>query len=439
MVRTPLLALALVVAAGAGVAVAAQGGAIPSAVTAPARFGCAPLAVSAGPTVTVGPGQAATLPAVVESAAAGTTILLRNGTYRLEGRGLWFRRPGVTLRSVSGDASTVTLDGGYRTNETVAISASDVTIAHMTITRAVDHLVHVYPSGDAVRGARLYGLRLVDGGEQFVKVNPNAGRTRFVDEGRVECSIFALTDAGRPHVETQGGTSCYTGGIDIHGGRGWTVRLNRFEDIFCRTGRMAEHAVHVWTGSRDTVVENNTIINCARGIGFGLGPSGPGRRYPDDPAEAGRYAGHRGGLIRNNVIYADVPEYDTGIGLEQAEDVRVFHNTVFATGRATGAFSSIDARFANTRAEIRNNLVNNITTRGGAAIVSSHNLDQATADLFIDAAAGDFHLRATAVAAIDRGLVVADAGVDLDGQPHGDRPDIGADEHRPFPSWFLQR
>ena len=222
----------------------------------------------------------------------------------------------------------------------MAIAASDVLIAHVTLTRAVDHLVHIVPAGDAtVRNPRLYGVRFVDAGEQFVKVNPNGGRAGFVDAGRIECSLFSLTTEGRGRVESLGGTSCYTGGIDVHGGRDWIVRLNRFENIYCQTGRLAEHAVHFWQGSRGTLVENNTIINCARGIGFGLGPSGRAAAIRTMPGRRSGYVGHDGGLIRNNVIYADSPEYDTGIGLEQARDVRVFHNTVFATRAATGAYS----------------------------------------------------------------------------------------------------
>src|SRR6185295_333172 len=140
------------------------------------------------------------------------------------------------------------IDGEYQTPEIVVVTASNVTIAHVTITRAVDHPVHVYPEGAAVTNTRLYGLRLIDGGEQFVKVNPDAARANFVDGGRLECSFLQLTEAGRPHVESLGGTSCYTGGIDVHGGRGWVVRANRFQDIYCRTGFLAEHAVHFWTG-----------------------------------------------------------------------------------------------------------------------------------------------------------------------------------------------
>jgi hypothetical protein len=336
----------------------------------------------------------------------------------------------VTLRSVSGDASKVTLDGEYKTAEIVVISASDVTIAHLTITRAVDHPVHVYPETADVEHPRLYGLRILDGGEQFVKVNPDAGRAHFVDGGRLECSFLQLTEAGRPMVETLGGTSCYTGGIDVHGGRGWIVRSNRFQDIYCRTGKLAEHAVHFWTGSRDTLVENNVITDCARGVGFGLVADGDGRAYPDDPYPGRGYIGHYDGIIRNNVIYAGIPQYDTGIELDQARGVRVYHNTVFAGPGAMGAFSSIDARFPNTMADVRNNLVNRLTVRDGAVSSAASNREMVPASDFVNPAAADLHLTAAANDAIDKGVVIPEAGLDVDGQPHstGAAPDLGADE-----------
>jgi hypothetical protein len=387
---------------------------------------CRPIPSAGANAITIAAADAQALSEAVQRAIPGSTILLADGTYRLRWS-LIVRAAGVTIRSASGNARAVVLDGGYQANELIAIEASGVTIANVTLTRAVDHLVHLVPAPrSTIRGIRLSGLRLIDAGEQFIKANPDAGRTAFVDDAVVECSGFQLTEDGRGHIETLGGTSCYTGGVDVHASRGWVVRFNRFEGLFCRTGFLAEHAVHFWQNARDTIVENNVIVNCARGIGFGLGAANPPLRQWDDVEVAG-YAGHLGGLIRNNVIYADIAEYDTGIGLEQARDVRVLHNTVFAGPGATKAFSSIDLRFANTRASVHNNLVNNITRRADPGGIATHNLEGVSAADFVDAAGLDFHLRAGSKA-IDAGLVLDDGGEDLDGQPRGSRPDIGADE-----------
>jgi hypothetical protein len=387
---------------------------------------CQPLASPAPGATTV-----ATAPALAEAvrqATPGSTILLADGTYRLRWA-LILRATGVTIRSASGNARAVVIDGGYEANELIAIEASGVTVANLTMTHAVDHLVHLVPAPrSSIRDVRLSGLRLIDAGEQFIKANPDAGRSAFVDDTIVECSEFELTEQGRGRVESLGGTSCYTGGIDVHASRGWAIRFNRFEGLFCRTGFLSEHAVHFWQNARDTVVENNVIVNCARGIGFGLGEANPRARQWDDLEVAG-YVDHLGGVIRNNVIYANIPEYDTGIGLEQARDVRVLHNTVFAGPGATKAFSSIDLRFANTRAAVHNNLVNNITRRSEPTVTATHNLERASAADFVDAGRLDFHLRAGSKA-IDAGLVLDDGGADVDGTPRGPRPDIGAYEKR---------
>jgi hypothetical protein len=388
---------------------------------------CRPLAAARGPTIRVRPAQAGSLPAIVSRAPRGATIVLADGTYRLRST-LNVSTPGVTIRSRSGRPASVVLDGNYATGDLVAVAASGVTIAEVTLTRASYHLVHAAPrnGGPTIRGVRLYRLRLIDSAEQFVKINPNAARSAFVDAGRVECSSFRLTDQGRRHVPSNF-LPCYTGGIDAHGARGWIVRLNRFVDIRCGTG-LAEHAVHFWTGSRDTVVERNTIVDCARGIGFGLGESTEwARRYPDAPAAG--YVGHYGGIIRNNVVVAGRPGMDTGIGLEQASGARVYHNTVFASPRAAGYFSSLDYRFPNTRADIRNNLVTRITGRDRGRATLARNVESVPAGWFRNPARLDFHLHRRAAGAIDRGVRVGAAGLDIDGTPHAvGPPDLGADE-----------
>jgi hypothetical protein len=70
--------------------------------------------------------------------------------------------------------------------------------------------------------------RVIDPGEQAVKVNPYGGGT--VDSGTLECSHIELTDAGRPHIRN----NCYTGGLDAHEATGWLVRRNRIDRLLVR-------------------------------------------------------------------------------------------------------------------------------------------------------------------------------------------------------------
>ncbi len=393
----------------------------------PAR--CAPLPAASGNVIRVTPAQAASLPGIVSGAALGSTILLADGTYAVPGTGITLSKP-LTLRSESGNPSAVILDGQYTTAEVLRVTGTDVTVAELTVTRAVDHPVHVYPptaSGNIAR-MRFYRVRFIDGGEQFLKAN-GASTSAYTDEGTVECSHFELTNAGRPHVERAVG-GCYTGGIDVHGGRGWVVRDNTFKDIFCAGEGLAEHAVHFWTGSRDTLVERNVITNCARGIGFGLGQSTAGRTYSPDPYPGVANVGHYGGIIRNNFVWADNAWFDTGIGLEQSRGTRVLHNTVVSTA-GTSFFSSIDVRFSASQATVRNNLARRITTRDLASVTADHNLEMPATSLFVSFATGDLHLVPSASAAINQGVVDAEAGLDIDARARDvGAPDLGAHELR---------
>ncbi len=377
---------------------------------------CVPLPAPSGTVVTVQPSQAAMLPSIIARAAADSTIVLMPGTYPVGP--IRFGSNSVTLRSANNDAASVILDGTYTTPELISVSFSNVTIAHITLRHAVDHLIHVVPldGGADVERLFLYGVNFEDAGEQFLKVNPNAARSATSTIGRVECSRFTMSNAGRSHVErTPGG--CYTGGIDAHGVRNWTVTRNRFEGIYCAGEGLAEHAIHFWVGGADNIIEQNIIINCARGIGVGLG-EGTGQLQRT--------------IVRNNGIWADVPYFDTGIGVEDAVDTRVNNNTVVSADGLASFFASIDLRFAATNADVRNNLVRSIRVRDGATPTQIANVSNAPLGWLVSPSTGDFHLTPAATGAIDQGAP-GDLGFDLDYQLHGvgNPPDVGADEYQP--------
>jgi hypothetical protein len=394
---------------------------------------CPALPPPTGNVIDVTPAQAGQLAAIVGSAVSGDTIRLADGTYLLDGDLLHFARANVTLRSASGNRDTVILDGNYAGGNLILIRASNVTIADLTVRRAWFHPIHVTPASSHVTGTLIHNVRVVDPGEQAIKINADGFQTLFVDGGVIRCSRIELTDAGRPEIRN----NCYTGGIDAHRARGWRIHDNVFEGFWCAAG-LSEHAIHFWTGGRDTVVERNLIRNSARGIGFGLGQATPGRTYPDNPCGGVPNVGHYDGVIRNNVVFANEADlfdsafgFDTGIALEQACGARVLHNTVVST---QAPFSSIEGRFSNTTATLTNNLVSHtLIARDLASLTLAGNFANASAALFVDAvSAGDLHLRATATAAIDKGVAVpgGQADDDFDGDPRTGARDIGADEYR---------
>lgn len=384
---------------------------------------CAPLPPLPSGATVVRPG--ADLRAIVAAAKTGDVIALEDGTYTQAD--ISFTTPGVTLRSVSGNPSAVIIDGGFSAHMIVRVRASNVTIAEVTLMHAHYHLAHVTPLEDnvSIDNTHFYRVRFIDGSEQFIKSNGNSMGTAWTNSGLVECSDFVMGPVGREKVRN----NCYTGGIDVHGGRGWIVRNNYFEGIWCDAG-IAEHAVHFWSRSRDTLVENNLIVNCARGIGFGLGVAPTrGRTYSDElPAWVGLQ--HIGGIVRNNVIWNTIARYDTGIEMQRVIDAKVLHNTVLSRpGTATGRYSSIDSRWPNTVVVIRNNLVWRITQRDRAAGQIEANVEGADESWVLAVDERDFHLQATATAAINTGIVDPDSGVDIDAATHNNgAPDVGADE-----------
>lgn len=379
--------------------------------------------------------QVGDLQSIVNNATPGQVIALEDGRYDLNGAYLWISAAGVTIRSLSGNREAVILDGHYQSTEIITIAASDVTIADLTITRPYTHAVHVTSTAeDPAHRARLYNLHVIDPREQAIKINTGT-EGGFPDDGELACSHLELSATGRPNVNPTA-TGCYTGGIDAHQARGWIIRDNLIEGFWC-PGGLAEHAIHLWRGSRDTLVERNILRNNARGVGFGLSSSGDPRVYQDSPcAGLSSYLGHVGGRIRNNFIFANDSDlfasssgFDCGICLASSCDTEIVHNTVLSTGPL---FSSIEWRFAGSQGvKVSNNLCSHpLREREDASAVQLNNIDNVGLEAFVDGAAGDLHLQAGATMAVDQGAVLpaGSCEADIDGDLRDSSPDIGADE-----------
>jgi len=281
-------------------------------------------------------------------------------------------------------------------------------------------------------GTVLYNLHIIDPGQQAIKINPVPGGY-YTDQGLVACSHIELTDAGRPNIRD----NCYTGGVDAHQSRGWTIRDNLIEGFWCPQG-LSEHGIHIWSGGRDTLIERNILLNNARGIGLGLVTSGDGRTYSDNPCPAASgFVDDYGGTIRNNFVVASSSGlfssdsgFDCGICAWNACNSRILHNSVY-TANPGKTFSSIEWRFPNTQAVVLNNLVNTpMRPRDGASGALSGNLENAQAGWFINAAGGDLHLSRAAASAINKVASPPDVTGDIDtnSRPFGAASDIGADE-----------
>jgi hypothetical protein len=391
----------------------------------------------------VGQDEAQSLHSIILAAAAGSVIELEDGTYPLSGP-LVFTRDDVTLRSKSGAAAAVTIDGqGYP--GAIQIDASRVTLSAITVVNlggaAMGSIgVAVAPSaGRRLQGIRLCGVDLRNAGaEAFVSVRRTG--EGVADCGRIERARFEL-DVDATGLCGRLPSAAPPTALAVAGGRGWVVTGSAFSGFSCAPRRPTPQvcanppfAAVFDQGARDSVVENNCIIGAGRGIAFGLQEFSDERRVYSDAPYDGAPLSHIDGIIRNNVILGGAC-YDTGIELNWTRQPRVFHNTVLADGHI--GFHAIDARFDVTRTVVWNNVVDpsGVSTREGGQMDAQANASVATADFaatFVGANSYDFHLRPRAAALVDNGLPLpaeGDGGLDLDGAPHqAESPDIGADE-----------
>lgn len=348
--------------------------------------------------------------ASANAAGGGRTILLADGTYTLTDT-LYVDAPNITLAGKSGDRTRVIVQGdGMSSSANVGnvlrVSARSFQLRDMTLQRSRWHLVQIVGENDA-DAPILRNCILRDAYEQMVKVTiDTSNRSVTSDDGLVENCIFEYTAGIGPQY--------YIGGIDAHGAKRWTIRNNTFRSIISPSGETAEFAVHFWNGSADNLVERNVIVNCDRGIGFGM-QSNP----------------NSGGIIRNNMIFhAGVGSFaDTSIALAESPNTQVYNNTIFMEGAFPWA---IEYRFSSTQnVLIANNLTNKaISARDGAGGTLSANVVTAQRNWFVNPAAGDLHLTSAVSAVVDKGQSVSGLTTDIDGQsrPQGGGIDIGADE-----------
>lgn len=367
--------------------------------------------------------NAAQLQNAVDNLTSNTTILIADGTYVLTNT-LNIRAVGnVALRSTSGNRDAVVIRGKGMNNSNygnvphvIAIyDANDVLIADVTLRDAYFHLVQVHGE-DGPQRPRFYNLRLIDSGEQFIKGSTNGAQQPrlYTDGGVVECSLFEYTDRAR---------SDYTNAVDVLAGADWVIRDNVFRRIRAPVGQLAGPAILMWRNSLNTLVERNQFIECDRAIALGLSA-------PDANSRAGNATyDHQGGIVRNNMIYR-TGSGDVGITVNYAANFKIHHNTVILNG--TFPWGAIEYRFAVSSGDIRYNLTDApIWQRDGAGATLTGNVINAQPSWFLNAAAGDLHLAASATAVINQAAALADVPDDYDGDPRpiGPAPDVGADEH----------
>lgn len=345
------------------------------------------------------------------SAGGNRTIMLKDGTYSINDT-IYVNAPNISIVGASGNRQNVVIQGdamssSARILNVIRVAASNFKLQDVTVQKSGWHLIQIVGEENADSPV-IRNCILRDAYEQMVKVSFNAATPSVTaDNGLVENCIFEYTAGVGPQY--------YIGGIDAHGAKNWVVRNNTFRSIISPSGSVAEFAVHFWNGSANNTVEKNLIVNCDRGIGFGMEGKTP----------------NNGGIIRNNMIYhaANAGQFaDTGIALVESPNSQVYNNTIIMDNSFPWA---IEYRFASTSGVlIANNLSNKpVTSRDGATGTVSKNISNASGTWFANKTNGDLHLTSTVSGVVASGQSVAGLTEDFDGQARPSNSiDIGADQ-----------
>ena len=350
----------------------------------------------------------------INRATGPKTIFLEDGTYHVSPSSvIHVNKPGITIRSKSGDRDRVLIVGqGMRNGVEVGhgffISSSNTTIADLTIRDIRNHAIFINPGSHR---NLIHNVRCLDCGEQLLKAS-GGSELPPKNDSTVQCSSFEYSD-----TLDDGDDGWYTNGIDLLNSHNWVIRYNLFKNIRhnpALTSTLAGPAILVWQSSSGTLIEGNQIINCDFGISLG-NASGEGVQ-------------HDGGVIVNNFIKG-YNKSDFGIGIIRSINSRVEHNTIYSPGSWP---YSIEARFPETRnAIIRNNFVDEpiLPDRDGADVQVRNNLTKAKPSYFRDARSGDLHLHSRRAPALDCTTSLKSRTYDIDQEQIDDlKPDCGADE-----------
>ena len=362
----------------------------------------------------------------VNNAKKNTTIIIEPGVYRLSSI-ISVTTDNLTIRGLETRCDKVILLGkGMETKNHDGvttgfwINAKSTTIANLTVGEVYHHPIQI--SGSAST-PRIYNVRMINAGQQFVKANPNSSG-EGVNNGIVEFSVMEYTN-GPPKTSHDDGGTGYTNGVDVHSGRGWIIRRNKFLNFHTPDGSDHEFnaAILMWRGASDTLTENNLFFNVDRAIAYGL------EKNDND---------HTGGIIRNNLIVITPGLYsnarrrraDAAILVWSSPRTKVLHNTIVTNGNIP---FSIESRWNSTDALLSNNLADAPIVHSAGKInrefckftarcrkylsaYAKQNEIAANASWFIDPAVANLRLHEQALPLIRPLPLQPDATIDITGR-----------------------
>jgi len=360
------------------------------------------------------------VPGLIEalsSAKAGQTILLADGHYMMP-RYVEISADNVTLRSASGRRERVIIDGAQsRHRELLGISAcSGVTIADLTIQNIRCNGFKIN-SNTNVQKLTIYNCiihNIWQRGIKGVKVPKESRDAERPKDCRVQYCLFYNDRPKRlsddPSDIAEGN---YVAGIDVMYATNWIISDNVFFGIQGRTFE-GRGAVFIWHDSQDCVIERNIIIDCDVGLQLG------------NPYRDSETTYHCLRCIARNNFITRAPE--AGIVTVYTADCKLLNNTIHDPESQLGRL--IRTVFTNDRLVVANNLLSGpgIRNESESAILFSNNLIKDMTDYFVNPGDGNLHLAGRPADVIEAGVTPAEVVDDIDWQPRGAMPDIGADE-----------
>ena len=352
----------------------------------------------------------------IEFIAAGSTILLSEGNYKLPRTIVLQEKKNIIIRSAAGDPARVTLSGKGWDSEVKGDDilhighCEGITIADITFADCRSYGIKV-EAENAPKDIRIYNCCFRNIGVRAIKGSagrdPNARAVR----GSVSYCHFENTKIPPAHWLFGGD---YISAIDMMALEDWTFSDNVFRNIKGRNGG-GRAAIFIWVRSRQVIVERNFIINCDRGVAFG----NPGQSTANVAGERLVYV--RDGIIRNNFITGGP---DCGIELWYAEHVKVYNNSIWRPKRNWSRGIRIGTGTSNT--DIVNNLVHGEIRFDGGQAQLRQNLTDRLEDYFVNPSSGNLTLTQAATKAIDQGVSLSDVTEDIRRRPRSGRPDLGA-------------
>lgn len=354
-------------------------------------------------------------------AKPGGTILVADGTYMMP-KTWYVKTDNVTLRSESGDRTKVVIDfANSRHGEGLAISGCmGVTIADLTVRNVTQNGIKIN-SNLNVSHVTIYNVVSHNVWQRHIKgpkVPDKNGEPQWVEGCKVQYCLF-YNDRPKqrgddPYEDSHSGFGFnYVGGMDIMNAKDWVISDNVFTGIRGKT-REGRGAIFMWHNSRDVVIERNLILDCDTGIALG-NSSGRGER---------RHATNF--LVRNNFVVR-CPE--SAILADHTRDCTIVNNTVLDPDSRMRRL--IRVIHANDGLIVKNNIFSGpgVSIEGyEGKITFENNLVEQVSHYFIDPAKGNLRLKPAAERAIGKAVPLKEVTEDIDGQPRGAKPDLGANE-----------